>query len=61
MRFINTVVLIDDEQEYNSQVDYDTAVLSAAVVYMADYYKRLFDGLDSMIQAVNDINFDNEK
>ena len=52
--FINQVILVEEEQS-KSQLEYDTKVLSAAVVYMADYYESIFNGLDAMLKTVSDI------
>ena len=52
-KFVNTVQFVEDK-EYNSQLDFDMDVLSSAVVYMQDYYKNIFAGLDDMIRACNE-------
>jgi hypothetical protein len=52
-KFVNTVQFVEDK-EYNSQLDFDMDVLSSAVVYMQDYYKNIFEGLDDMIRACNE-------
>jgi hypothetical protein len=59
-KFVNSVILIDDEN-CQSQLDYDISVLSAAIVYMADYYKRIFNGLDEVIKAINKLQSEKDK
>jgi hypothetical protein len=51
-KFVNQVVLVENEN-CQSQLEFDTNVLSAAVVYMAEYYKDVFDGLDAVLKAAS--------
>jgi len=59
-KFVNTVVYIPDDDEPKSQIATDTETLSATVVYMANYYKEIFDGLDNMISTINNTNKENK-
>ena len=51
-KFVNQVILIEDEN-CQSQLEYDVNVLSAAIEYMADYYQNVFRGLDEVLQAAS--------
>ena len=54
MKFINTVMLVENENNnYESQLDYDTQVLGATVKYMANCYAQIFGDLDLVLKAYN--------
>lgn len=52
-KFVQVVEFVEDK-EYSSQLDYDMDVLSGAVLYMREYYKNIFTGLDDVIRACNE-------